>query len=260
MKDRKNQACILSNVLPKDFVHSVNGMDASAISSFILEKIEDLDHKLCSQDVINKLKYSALVLKTKLDRKDKKILCLDPAGESFGVALLHLIDGTIYVPMSFLLQAPETWDSTKKNNYMAHSVAALISLERPDVVVSEKPWGAGFSKDSLLQLIGAIKSETWANITWQGITEARRGVLGDGYGSSDKTVSAEWLLQYPFSISAKKLIKSQLDSASKKDKIGFDILDAILHGLYYLIDNELVKPVHKELKKKKKQKKGLFDE
>jgi len=184
----------------------------------------------------------------------KKILALDPAGESFGVVVLEVIDGAITIPMHHLLTAPEAWDTSCKNNFMAHSTAALISLEKPDVVVSEKPWGMGFSKDSLLQLIGAIKAESWSKIEWQGVSEARRGIIGDGYGGSDKIASAEWLLQYPFGISAKRFIKSQLDTAHKDGKMGYDILDAIMHGVYYLVDNGLVSPVHKEPKKARKKK------
>jgi hypothetical protein len=184
----------------------------------------------------------------------KKILALDPAGESFGVVVLEVIDGTITIPMHHLLTAPEAWDTSRKNCFMAHSTAAMISLEKPDVVVSEKPWGMGFSKDSLLQLIGAIKAESWSKIEWQGVSEARKGVIGDGHGGSDKITSAEWLLQYPFGISAKRFIKSQLDTANKDGKIGYDILDAILHGLFYLVDNGLGVPVHKEPKKTKKKK------
>lgn len=191
---------------------------------------------------------------------NKKLLCLDPAGESFGIAVLQVLDGTIHIPMHFLLNAPEMWDISRKNSYMAHCAAALVSLEKPDVIVSEKPWGMGFSKDSLLQLIGAIKAETWTHIEWQGVSEARRGVIGDGYGASDKVASAEWLLQYPFSISAKRFIKSQLDTANKDGKIGYDILDAILHGVYYLVDRGLVSPVHKEAKQKRKKKKGIINE
>ena len=184
----------------------------------------------------------------------QKILCLDPAGESFGIATLQVVSDIIHIPMHFLLNSPTMWDISKQNNYMAHCVAAIISLEKPDIIVSEKPWGIGFSKDSLLQLIGAIKAETWANIEWQGISEARRRVIGDGYGASDKITSTQWLLQYPFSVSAKRLIQTQLDMANKDGKIGYDILDAILHGVYYLVDNGLVSPVHKKAKQKCKKK------
>ena len=174
--------------------------------------------------------------------------------------MLHVEDNSISIPMHFLLTAPTMWDISRKNCYMAHQTAALISLEKPDVVVSEKPWGQGYSKDSLLQLIGAIKAESWSKIEWQGVSEMRRGVIGDGYGASDKIASAEWLLQYPFTISAKRLIKSQLDTADKGGKIGYDILDAILHGLYYLVDNGLVTAVHKEPKKKRSTKKSVIGE
>ncbi len=189
-----------------------------------------------------------------------KVLCLDPAGEAFGAAVLSIQDGKIYITMTHLLTAPSAWNISQKNSYMAHCTAALVSLEKPDIVVSEKPWGMGFSKDSLLQLIGAIKAETWLNIEWQGISEVRRGVIGDGYGASDKYTSTEWLLSYPFSIQAKNLIKSQLDLAQKDGKIGYDILDAILHGVYYLVDKGLVLPVHKEAKKPKKKKKSVIGE
>jgi len=191
---------------------------------------------------------------------NKKVLSLDPAGGAFGASVLSLVDGRIDITMQHLLTSPEDWDISKKNSYMAHCVAALISLEKPDVVVSEKPWGMGFSKDSLLQLIGAIKAETWNYIEWQGISEVRRGVLGDGYGQADKVASAEWLLQYPFSIPAKRFIKTQLDTANKDGKIGYDILDAILHGTYYLVDNALIAPVHKEPKIKKTKKKSIIGE
>lgn len=185
---------------------------------------------------------------------NKKVLCLDPAGGAFGVVVLQVVDGTITIPMHFLLTAPDVWDISRKNSYMAHCVAAIVALEKPDVVVSEKPWGMGFSKDSLLQLIGAIKAETWSHIEWQGVSQARKGVIGDGHGGSDKIVSAEHLLNYPFGISAKRFIKNELDLASKGGKIGYDILDAIMHGVYYLVDNGLTAPVHKPAKKVRKKK------
>ncbi len=162
--------------------------------------------------------------------------------------------------MHFLLTAPEQWDISRKNNFMAYSVAALISLEKPDIVVSEKPAGIGYSAQSLKELIGAIKAETWINIKWQGVSEARRGVLGDGYGGSDKIASAAWMLQYPFTRSAKNFIQLELDNAKKSDKIGYDILDAILHGMHYLVDNGLVSPVHKPEKIKRKKKKSIINE
>lgn len=190
----------------------------------------------------------------------KRLLCLDPAGESFGVVALEVRDGKIYIPMNFLLTAPSDWDISRKNSYMAHCIAGLIGLEKPDIVVSEKPWGIGYSKDSLLQLIGAIKAETWLRIEWQGVSEARRGVIGEGYGHADKILSSEWLTQYPFSIQAKNFIRSQLDTADKDGKIGYDILDAILHGVFYLVDSGTIVPVHKEKKETKKKKKSIVGE
>ena len=191
---------------------------------------------------------------------NKRLLCLDPAGESFGIAVLELQNDSIYIPMTFLLTSPLEWDISRKNSYMAHCTAALISLEKPDIVVSEKPWGIGYSKDSLLQLIGAIKAETWSKIEWQGVSEARKGVLGDGYGAADKYTSAEWLQEYPFSRQAKNFIKGQLESVDKETKNGYDILDAIMHGVYYMVDNGMIQPVHKVKKETKRKKKSIIGE
>lgn len=182
-----------------------------------------------------------------------KILSLDPAGEAFGIVGIEFNKEpqSLSIFFKFLLQAPEDFDISKKNNYMAHSVATIISLVKPEKVISEKPFGIGYSAQSLKELIGAIKSETWMDIEWQGVSEARKTVLGEGYGASDKLKTSEWLLEYPWSISAKRLIKSEIDSAKPEQKEGFDILDAILHGTCYLIANEGLIPRHKPMKKKK---------
>lgn len=186
-----------------------------------------------------------------------RILALDPAGNEFGIVGIEFLkeNQPLSIFFSFLLKAPEDFDISQKNNYMAHATASIISLIKPDVVISEKPFGIGYSAQSLKELIGAIKAETWANIKWQGVGEARRVALGDDHGASDKLTTSEWLLEYPWSISAKRFIKSQIDAANPKEKAGFDILDAILHGICYLVANEGLIPKHKPKKEKKRPKK-----
>jgi hypothetical protein len=184
-----------------------------------------------------------------------KVLALDPAGNSFGVAVIELTtEGKMYLPMTFVINAPSEWDISRKNSYMAHCCAALISLEKPDLIVSEKPWGQGFSKQSITELIGAIKAELWTDVEWQGVSEARRAVLGDGYGAADKKVSAEWLLSYPWMISAKNILKDLISKANPETKEGYDVLDAILHGLCYLVANGKIQQVSKPTKNNKKKK------
>jgi len=188
-----------------------------------------------------------------------RIISLDPAGESFGVVGIDFDKEkqSLSIFFKFLLEAPEDFNGTQKNNYVAHAVSALIAQIKPDVIVSEKPFGIGYSAQALKELIGAIKAETWSNIVWQGVSEARRIVLGDGHGASDKLKTAEWLLEYPWSISAKRLIKSQIDTSNIAEKKGFDILDAILHGVCYLITKESLTPRHKPAKVKKAKKESL---
>ena len=184
-----------------------------------------------------------------------KILSLDPAGESFGIVGINFLKEKkiLDIYFKFLLQAPEDFNISQKNNYMAHAVAALISQIKPDAVISEKPFGIGYSAQSLKELIGAIKAETWLDIKWQGVSEARRIVIGDGYGASDKLKTSEWLLEYPWSISAKRFIKSQIETSNVETKKGFDILDAILHGVCYFVVNEGLEPKQKPLKKRNKK-------
>ena len=189
-----------------------------------------------------------------------KVMALDPAGESFGVVVLEPTpSGMLGISWSHLLSAPSEWGISQKNCYMAHAVAAMIALEKPDHVVSEKPWGMGFSKQSLTELIGAIKAEIWDDISWQSISEARRSVLGDGWGDSTKQMSAEWIEQYPWSPGAKKFIRAQLEKANPETKDGYDILDAILHGLCFMVSKGIIAPKHKEPKAKKERKKKVKD-
>lgn len=183
-----------------------------------------------------------------------KVMALDPAGEGFGVVVLEKTpSGLLTATMKFLLTAPEEWDISRKNCYMAHAVAALVALEKPDFVVSEKPWGMGYSKQSLTELIGAIKAEVWDKISWQSVSEARYTVIGEGHGGSDKQMSAEWLFQYPWAPGTKKLITSLLQAANPETKQGYDILDAILHGLCFMINRGMVEPKHKEPKKSRRK-------
>jgi Holliday junction resolvasome RuvABC endonuclease subunit len=184
-----------------------------------------------------------------------RILSLDPAGSDFGIVGIELNkeSQSLSIYFNFLLQSPEDFNISQKNNYVAHSAATIISHIKPDVIVSEKPFGIGFSNQSLKELIGALKAEIWQNIKWQSVSEARRAVIGDGHGASDKLKTSEWLLEYPWSISAKRLIKSQIDNSDINNKKGFDILDAILHGVCYLVINEGLIVRHKPKKEKKKK-------
>jgi hypothetical protein len=79
-------------------------------------------------------------------------------------------------------------------------------------------------------------------------------VLGDGWGGADKSATAKWLLEYPWDISSKRYITAQVDAANPKTDDGYDILDAILHGLCYLVSNEGLSPVVKPKKEKKRGK------
>lgn len=194
-----------------------------------------------------------------------KVLSLDPAGKKFGVAGIQFKDfhnGDVNAPLSpqelsiymhHVIESPASFDSSQRTQYMAHAAATIIGIDRPEVVVSEKPWGIGFSKDSLLQLIGALKAEIWREISWQGISEARRNVLGDSWGGATKQVTANWLLQYPWDLKSKRLIKSLIERANPKSDDGYDVLDAILHALCYLISERGLQPVKKEKKKRGKK-------
>lgn len=199
-----------------------------------------------------------------------KLLSFDPAGKKFGIAGIEfnsmtsdsapgVVDQSLRLYLHHLIEAPisKDFDGSKRTQYMAHVAACVVSLDQPDIIVSEKPWGMGFSKDSLLQLIGALKAELWRNIEWQGVSEARRAVLGDSWGGSTKQATAEWLLNYPWDISSKRFIKSQIDSANPSTDDGYDILDAILHGICYLVKSHGLIPVHKPKKERKRKARGV---
>lgn len=183
-----------------------------------------------------------------------RVLAFDPAGESFGVAGLQVQEsGKLDLYLNFLLKAPEDWDVSRKNIYMAHASAALVGLDKPDVVVSEKPFGIGYSAQSLKELIGALKAELMCSIKWYGVSEARTAVVGNTWGNATKEQTAEWLLQYPWNISSKRFITEQISQSNPELKTGFDILDAIMHGVCYLVKEGRIAPVHKEAKKKAKK-------
>lgn len=196
-----------------------------------------------------------------------KVLSFDPAGKKFGVVGVEFLktpadlapngfDQTLTIYLSHVIETPDGFDSSQRTQYMAYASAAIASLDKPDVVVSEKPWGMGYSKDTLLQLIGAIKAEAWRDIEWQGVSEARRAVLGDTWGGANKKVTADWLLQYPWGISAKRFIKKLIEAANPETDDGYDILDAILHALCYLVVNNGLDQVAKVKKEKKRASKS----
>jgi len=80
-------------------------------------------------------------------------------------------------------------------------------------------------------------------------------VLGDGWGAANKAETAQWLLQYPWDISSKRFINEQISASNDNNKDGFDILDALLHALCYLIVEHGLVPVHKPQKSSKKKRK-----
>jgi hypothetical protein len=163
----------------------------------------------------------------------------------------------IRIYMHHLLTSPQGFVLDDKTRYMGHALAGLVAIDKPDLIVSEKPWGAGFSITTLANLLGSIKASIWEKIEWQGVSEARKTVLGDGFGGEKKRPTAEWLLSYPWDTKSKNLIKGWLDSASPDTDDGYDELDAVLHGLCYLIKEKGLTPVHKEPKVKKRGKKNV---
>lgn len=184
-----------------------------------------------------------------------RILAFDPAGNKFGVACIDVVEGQMDLSLSFVIETPEEFTSTMKTQYAAFTSATIASLIKPNKIVSEAPWGLGFSSQSLKELIGAMKAEIWQDIVWQGVSEARRTILGDGYGGSDKPTTSEWLLEYPWNIKSKRKIRQMIDSANPQTKDGYDILDAIMHGVCYLVSEKLIQRIEKPVKEKKSAKK-----
>jgi Holliday junction resolvasome RuvABC endonuclease subunit len=190
-----------------------------------------------------------------------KVVGLDPAGNAFGVCGIEVSDnGKLELYMSTVIESLPHWKADDKNTYMAHVVASLLYVERPDVVVSEDPFGIGWSVKRLGNLLGSIKATVMDKIVWQGVGEARRAVLGDGYGAASKKESADWLLSYDWNIGSKRAIKKLIEAAALANneeggKDGYDILDAVMHVICYLVASNKIVPVHKEPKVKKPKKK-----
>ena len=181
-----------------------------------------------------------------------RIVGLDPASKKFGmVGIEYSKDAQLSVYHSQVLESPAHFDESKRTQYMSHMVGAFLALDKPDVIVSEKPFGMGFSAQYLKELIGGIKSSYWDRIVWQGVSEARRNVIGDGFGGANKDETSKWLLQYNWTRKSKNLLESELSKANLETKEGYDVLDSALHVLCYLIVNEGLKPVIKEKKKKR---------
>lgn len=181
-----------------------------------------------------------------------KLLAMDPAGGKFGIVGI-VINGTdkLTIDFSFLIESPADFKSDDKNIYATNAAATLVALYKPDTIVSEDPFGQGFGLVKLRENIGQLKSNFLNTIEWQRVSEARRAVLGDGYGGAKKRESAEWLLSYDWDIHSKRLINKWLEEADPNSDIGYDLLDALMHGICYLIANKLIQPVHKPEKKKK---------
>lgn len=184
-----------------------------------------------------------------------RVLGLDPAGKKFGVAGIEVLEnGKLDLYASYLLQSPSHFKTDQRLRFMAHMIGTFVMLDKPTVLVSENPWGQGYSSQTLKEQIGSIKAELWVDIEWQGVSEARRAVLGDGYGGEKKRPTAEWLLSYPWNLASKNKLEELFAAASPDTDDGYDELDAVLHVLCYLIVNKNIQPVHKPYKEKKRGK------
>lgn len=165
-----------------------------------------------------------------------KLISLDPAAGTAGVCCLEIKKGQIDIIWTFAIQSIDSWNVDMQNVFVAHTFASIVMVEQPDYLVSEKPWGLGFSKESLSQLIGMLKSYHLNKIKWQTITNARKTVLGTG--SADKAESAKGLLQYPWTKKAKRKIETLIETAQATGK--YDELDALLHGLAFCISSNFI--------------------
>lgn len=183
-----------------------------------------------------------------------KLLAMDPAGKKFGIAGISITDdGQLDLYLSFLLESPSSFDATQRSRYMSHAAAAIVGIDKPDVLVSEKPFGmSGWGGQAIAELLGSMKAEIWQSIKWYGVSESRRAVLGDSWGGATKGQSADWLLQYPWTLKSKRIITEQMSNANPDTNDGYDILDAIMHGVCYLISNNLTTKVTKPPKEKKR--------
>jgi hypothetical protein len=177
---------------------------------------------------------------------------MDPAGGKFGIVGIAVNPGAkLNIDFSFLIQSPEDFKANDKNVYVTNAAAVLAALYKPDIIVSENPFGIGWSAQMLHEIVGQLKANFLNTINWQRVSEARRAVLGDGYGGAKKRESTEWLLEYDWDISSKRLINKWLSEADPNSDIGYDLLDALMHGVCYLVANNIIVPVHKPVKKVK---------
>lgn len=183
-----------------------------------------------------------------------RIISFDPATNKFGVAGVSLVDDKLSLYLSYLFESPINWTLDQKTLFMSHACNLMIFVDKPDFVVSEYPWGAGYSLGSMRELTGSMKAEAVQKIEWQGVSEARKAVLGDGYGAERKRPTAEWFTQYPWDLKSKRAIEALLAAANPDTDEGYDVLDAILHALCFLIKKELIAPVHRPEKIKKVKK------
>lgn len=176
-------------------------------------------------------------------------MALDPGGNSSGITTLEVIDHTISIKWFYNIVSPSHLSIEQKNIFMAHIIAVLIAIEKPHYIVSEKPWGMGQSKDSLTQLIGAIKAELWTPVEWQIVSEARKIVAENG--SANKIESGKALLNWPFDAPSRRIIKTLLYTAEhqKDPQLSLDILDSLVHGVAFIAKQGLVQ---KRLDKKSK--------
>lgn len=163
----------------------------------------------------------------------KRILCIDPASNFTGVGLLRCeisVDNTATLSIEWtdVVKTINSWNNDKKICFLSNFIALLVYVERPDVVVSEQPWGLGSSKEILSQLVGAIKAHLIDTVAWQTVSQARKLVVSNG--SADKKESAESLLKFPFTKNSKNVIIKLINEER------FDETDAIMHGLGYLVN------------------------
>lgn len=176
-----------------------------------------------------------------------KLIGIDPASKKLGIVGIEYIDSSSNLTIYYdkVVESPSFFNETQRTQFMSHVVGAYLAIDKPDVVVSEKPFGIGFSAQYLKELIGGIKTSYWDKINWQGVSEARKTVLGEGFGGAKKDQTSDWLLQYKWNKKSRKIIEEQIKLANPDTKEGYDILDAILHVLCYLIANKHILPVTK---------------
>lgn len=185
-----------------------------------------------------------------------RVIGFDPAGNSFGMAGVEFDGEELNLFLSYELKSPNPdWKMNQKNIFVTHLAATIAMLEKPDYFVSEAPFGMGHSAQSLKEAIGMLKTELMNNIVWYGVSEARMAVLGEGNGGAKKDQTAEWIMEYPWTRSSKTKLKKMIELANPETKEGYDVLDAVLHILCFLIKEKGLLPLAKPVKVKKSKKK-----